>query len=98
MSKNPQRPTTRDFIDSARFPRDRIRYLGGGQGFINTVTRSGTNALHGEAFYYNRNSAFQANDAISKASGLPKPLDDLQQFGGTVGGPILRDRLWFFAD
>jgi len=47
-----------------------------------TVTRSGTNALHGEAFYYNRNSAFQANDAISKASGLPKPLDDLQQFRG----------------
>ena len=71
---------------------------GGGQGFINTVTRSGTNAFHGEAFYYNRNSAFQANDAISKASGLPKPLDDLQQFGGAVGGPILRDRLWFFAD
>ena len=71
---------------------------GGGEGFINTVTRSGSNAFHGEAFYYNRNSAFQANDAISKASGFPKPEDNLQQFGGGVGGPILRDRLWFFAD
>lgn len=71
---------------------------GGGAGFVNTVTRSGSNAFHGNAFYYNRNSAFEANDAISKASGLPKPQDDLQQFGGGLGGPILRDRLWFFAD
>ena len=71
---------------------------GGGEGFINTVTRSGTNAFHGEAFYYNRNSAFQANDALSKASGLSKPFDNLQQFGGGLGGPIVRDRLWFFAD
>ncbi len=71
---------------------------GGGQGFVNTVTRSGSNGFHGETFYYNRNSAFQANDAISKASGLPKPLDDLQQFGGALGGPIVRDRLWFFVD
>jgi Carboxypeptidase regulatory-like domain/TonB dependent receptor len=71
---------------------------GGGEGFINTVTRSGTNAFHGEAFYYNRNSVFEANDSLSKASGLPKPSDNLQQFGGGVGGPIVRDRLWFFAD
>lgn len=71
---------------------------GGGAGFVNTVTRSGTNAFHGEAFYYNRNSAFEANDAISKANGLPKPYDALQQFGGGVGGPILRNRLWFFID
>ena len=71
---------------------------GGGEGFINTVTRSGTNAFHAEAFYYNRNSAFQANDTLSKASGQPKPFDNLQQFGGGLGGPILRDRLWFFAD
>jgi hypothetical protein len=71
---------------------------GGGEGFINTVTRPGTNAFHGEAFYYNRNSAFEANDAISKANSLPKPQDDLQQLGVGLGGPILRDRLWFFAD
>jgi hypothetical protein len=71
---------------------------GGGEGFINTVTRSGSNTFHGEAFYYNRNSAFEANDALSKANGFPKPQDNLQQFGGGVGGPILHDRLWFFAD
>jgi Carboxypeptidase regulatory-like domain/TonB dependent receptor len=71
---------------------------GGGEGFINTVTRSGSNDFHGEAFYYNRNSVFDANDAISKANGFPKPSDSLQQFGGGLGGPILRDRLWFYAD
>jgi hypothetical protein len=71
---------------------------GGGAGFVNAVTRSGSNTLHGSAFYYNRNSATGANDAIDEAAGLPKPQDTLQQFGGGVGGPIVRNRLWFFVD
>jgi len=71
---------------------------GGGAGFVNAVTRSGSNAFHGSAFYYNRNSATGANDALDKASGFPKPEDALQQFGAGVGGPILRNRLWFFVD
>jgi hypothetical protein len=71
---------------------------GGGAGFVNAVTRSGSNAFHGSAFYYNRNSATAANDAIDKAAGFPKPEDALQQFGGGMGGPIVRNRLWFFAD
>ncbi len=44
---------------------------GGGAGFVNAVTRSGSNAFHGSAFYYNRNSATGANDALDKASGIP---------------------------
>jgi hypothetical protein len=71
---------------------------GGGAGFVNAVTRSGSNAFHGSTFYYNRNSATGANDALDKASGFPKPLDALQQFGAGVGGPIRRSRLWFFVD
>jgi hypothetical protein len=71
---------------------------GGGAGFVNAVTRSGSNTFHGSAFYYNRNSATGANDALDKASGFPKPEDALQQFGAGVGGPIVRDRLWFFVD
>jgi Carboxypeptidase regulatory-like domain/TonB dependent receptor len=71
---------------------------GGGAGFVNAITRSGSNAFHGSAFYYNRNSVFGANDALDKAAGNPKPEDDLQQFGAGLGGPILRNRLWFFAD
>jgi hypothetical protein len=72
--------------------------FGGGAGFVNAVTRSGGNAFHGSAFYYNRNSVFGANDALDKAAGNPKPEDDLQQFGAGLGGPILRNRLWFFVD
>ncbi len=71
---------------------------GGGAGFVTAITRSGSNAFHGSAFYYNRNSVFEANDALDIAAGNPKPEDDLQQFGAAVGGPILRNRLWFFAD
>ncbi len=71
---------------------------GGAGGYVNSVTRSGSNEFHGNVFYYNRNSATGANDAISKANGYPKSYDALQQFGGGVGGPIRRNRLWFFVD
>lgn len=71
---------------------------GGGAGFVNAVTRSGSNNLHGSAFYYNRNSATGANDQLDEEAGFPKPQDSLQQFGAGVGGPILRNRLWFFMD
>ncbi|MGD0269184.1 MAG: carboxypeptidase regulatory-like domain-containing protein [Candidatus Sulfotelmatobacter sp.] len=71
---------------------------GGGAGFVNAVTRSGGNAFHGSTFYYNRNSATGANDALDNAAGNPKPEDALQQFGAGVGGPIRQDRLWFFVD
>lgn len=71
---------------------------GGGAGFVTAVTRSGSNAFHGSAFYYNRNSVFGANDALDESVGNPKPPDSLQQFGAGVGGPIVHDRLWFFVD
>ena len=71
---------------------------GGGAGFVNAVTRSGSNAFHGGAFYYNRNSATGANDALDKSVGNPRPEDVLQQFGAGVGGPVRHDRLWFFVD
>jgi hypothetical protein len=71
---------------------------GGAAGFVNAVTRSGSNAFHGSAFYYNRNSATGANDALDRAAGNPKPEDALQQFGAGVGGPIRHDRAWFFVD
>lgn len=71
---------------------------GGGAGFVNAVTRSGSNSFHGSAFYYNRNSAFGANDQLDEQAGFPKPQDALQQFGAGVGGPIVRNHLWFFMD
>lgn len=74
-------------------------YGGAGAGFVNTVTKSGTNSLHGDAFYYNRNSGVgNANDAIDKANGVPRPLDVLQQFGADIGGPVVRDKAFFYFD
>jgi Carboxypeptidase regulatory-like domain len=71
---------------------------GGGAGFVNAVTRSGSNSFHGSAFYYNRNSALGANNQLDEENGFPKPQDALQQFGAGLGGPIVRNRLWFFMD
>jgi hypothetical protein len=73
-------------------------YGGAGAGFINTVTKSGTNQWHGDAFYYNRNSVTGANDAIDKQQGNPKPLNVLQQFGADIGGPIKKDKMFFYFD
>ena len=73
-------------------------YGGGATGFLNTVTKSGEDQFHGNAFYYNRNSATGANDAVDKAAGFPRPLDILQQFGADVGGPIRSRKAWFFFD
>jgi hypothetical protein len=73
-------------------------YGGASAGLINTVTRSGTNDYHAEAFYYNRNSATGANDAVNKASGFPRPLNILQQFGADFGGPLVKNRLFLYFD
>ncbi len=73
-------------------------YGGAGAGFINTVTKSGTNRFHGDAFYYNRNSGTGANDAVDKAAGNPKPVNVLQQFGADIGGPIRNDKMFFYFD
>ncbi len=73
-------------------------YGGAGSGFVNTVTKSGGNDFHGDAFYYNRNSGTGANDAVDKANGQPKPLDVLQQFGADLGGPIVKQQVFFYFD
>src|SRR5271168_2991678 len=64
----------------------------GGQ--INVVTKSGTNALHGDAFEFLRNTDFDARNFFSPTRGA----FDQNQFGGTIGGPIRKDKIFFFAD
>lgn len=61
--------------------------------YVNAQTRSGTNTLHGSAFGYFRNDTFNAADPIAHQV---LPFSD-QQFGGTAGGPVRRDRLWYFG-
>jgi hypothetical protein len=59
-------------------------------------TPSGTNDLHGEAFWYNRNNYFSANDWFNNQSGVPRSFLNQNQLGGSVGGPIRRDKLFFY--
>lgn len=73
-------------------------YGGAATGFLNTVTKSGSDQFHGNAFYFNRNSATGANSSINKQFGYPRSLDVLEQFGASLGGPVVRQRAWFFFD
>src|ERR1017187_4382757 len=66
----------------------------GGMGTITTATKSGANAYHGGLFWYLRNSATDARNAFATS----KPFQNLQNYGGTIGGPIRRDKTFFFFD
>ncbi|HLK50206.1 MAG TPA: carboxypeptidase regulatory-like domain-containing protein [Bryobacteraceae bacterium] len=72
-------------------------------GVVNAVTRSGGNDIHGTGFYLIRDDSLNAANPFSAnqlvAVGLPgKPKDRRQQFGGSVGGPIKRDKLFYFGN
>jgi hypothetical protein len=64
---------------------------------VTLLTRSGTNRLHGALFDYFRNDVMDANDWFANAEQLPKPALRQNDFGGVLGGPIHKDRTFFFA-
>ena len=63
---------------------------------LSIVTRSGTNQLHGVLFEYLRNEIFDSRDYFARVNDLPKPGEKQNDFGGTLGGPLLRNKLFFF--
>src|ERR1700730_16856800 len=64
---------------------------------VNAITRSGTNQFHGDLFEFLRNGDLNANDFFNNARGAPRDTLKRNPFGGTVGGPIRRDKLFFFG-
>ncbi len=64
-----------------------------GGGFVNVITKSGTNQLKGGVFYFNQPQSLVSNFA----DGRPPADQQKKQYGGSIGGPILRDRLFFFG-
>jgi hypothetical protein len=68
---------------------------GGAQ--VNLVTKSGTNTFHGSGYYFARRDSWNATDYFLKEAGLPKAHLHWNDFGGTFGGPIIRDKLHFFV-
>lgn len=63
---------------------------------VELVTKSGTNQFHGEAFDFNRVTALAANNYFNNLEGIPIPPLIRNQFGGDIGGPILKNKLFFF--
>ncbi len=89
-------------VNTSNFAAEYGRSAGG---VINAVTKSGTNEFHGSAFLYNRNNKWGARNPNTFISQLVngvsvreafKPEDNRYQFGGTIGGPIAKDKLFFF--
>ena len=66
--------------------------------FVNYVTKSGGNDFHGNAKYFWNGSVLNATDWITKAFGDPRPFNIANQWAGSVGGPIKKNRLFFFFD
>ena len=69
---------------------------GSSGGQVILTTRSGTNTFHGALYEYFRNDIFDANDWFANASGKARPAERHNDFGGFLGGPILRDKTFFF--
>ncbi len=65
---------------------------------VNIVSKSGSNNLHGSGFWFNNNNVFNARSNLDKAAGFKDaPRRNENQFGGTVGGPIVKDKTFFFG-
>ncbi len=65
---------------------------------INASIKSGTNGFHGDVWEFFRNNEFDANTFLNNASGVPRGHFSQNQFGGTIGGPIIKNRTFFFFD
>jgi len=82
-------------VDTNSYPAEVGR---AGGAVVNLLTKSGTNSFHGGLYEYLRNDKLNANDFFSNKTGVPRPEYRQNQFGGSVGGPIRKDKTFFFGD
>jgi hypothetical protein len=82
-------------VPTTNFMPEYGRTVGGG---VNSVVRSGGNTFHFDGFYYFRDRAMGALDPVAKASGAVQTYEQREQFGGSVSGPILSNRLFYFIN
>jgi hypothetical protein len=71
--------------------------FGRGAGMIQMATKSGTNQFHGSAYYRVRNEDFNANSFASNANNIARAPFRVNDFGGTIGGPVIKDKLFVFT-
>jgi len=72
--------------------------FGRGAGVVSVSTKSGTNDFHGTVFEFYRDDRFDARNYFAARAPAPKPPLDRNQFGGAIGGPVFRNRTFFFFD
>jgi outer membrane receptor protein involved in Fe transport len=90
----PSQDVVQEFrVETNNVPAEYGNYAGG---VVNITTKSGTNAFHGTAYEYLRNKVLDANDFFSNLNGLPRAPLVQNQFGATIGGPIRKDKTFFF--
>ena len=63
---------------------------------VNYITKSGGNEFHGNALYFWNGTVLNANNWFNNATGTPRPFDNANQWAGSIGGPIKKDKLFFF--
>ncbi|MET0625963.1 MAG: TonB-dependent receptor, partial [Pyrinomonadaceae bacterium] len=66
-------------------------------GNVEAVTKSGSRDFHGNIYAFLRDDSLNANDFFLNSAGQPRPVLTRKQFGGTLGGPVVRDKVFFFA-
>ncbi|MBC7925372.1 MAG: carboxypeptidase regulatory-like domain-containing protein, partial [Bryobacteraceae bacterium] len=67
-----------------------------GGAVVNMVTRSGTNQFHGTGYYFLRDAALNSNDWFANRAGRPLPAFHRDQYGGVIGGPVIKNKTFFF--
>src|SRR5437870_8157854 len=87
-----------DLVDEVRVITSTVdAEAGRGSGQVQMVTRSGTNQIRGSAFWANHNSALDASNWFNNFNGVPKNYQNRNQFGARVGGPIIKNKTFFFV-
>jgi len=81
-------------VESSNYPAE---YGTGTGGQVNVVTKSGTNSVHGSVFEYLRNDAFDSPNYFDNLAHLPKSTLEQNQYGGSLGGPFMKDKAFFFG-
>jgi len=94
---SPFRPRTSQVAEFTVETSNANSTVGGGAAQFNMVSPSGGNQIHGDAIWFNRNSAYAANDWFNNQSGVANPFLNQNQFGGSIGGPIKKDKLFYYG-
>ena len=98
LSFMPIRPTVDQISEMSIAVGNAGSTVGGGTAQVTLTTRSGTNELHGSGYWFNQNEAYNANEFFNNRGGVAKPKLNQNQVGASLGGKVIKDKLFFFGN